>query len=248
MEVKFVKRFCVAILLLFFLCAVFPQKAVAQDVQWVRITEDDVNLYATCENSKVMFELPKSYYLQVLGEKNGMYNVAIMQNEEDFPQITGYVWKIEVEDCDEPPQPPYYPTEKITVNTDSAQLKLSPVPSAETLITVTNTQTMSFYGETKSYGETWYYVYFAGKFGYVTSDCVTKPIIAMHPTPLPQDVVVPPTDEIPDIPLEEEPDGETGITTEIFLIVFVAILAVSVCLALFLPGNLKKKDVFDKDL
>lgn len=128
------------------------------------------------------------------------------------------------------------------------QLKLSPVPSAETLITVTNTQTMSYYGETKSYGETWYYVYFVGKFGYVTSDCVTKPIIALHPTPLPQDVVVPPTDEIPDIPLEEEPDGETGITTEIFLIVFVAILAVSVCLALFLPGNLKKKDVFDKDL
>ena len=68
--------------------------------QWVRVTEEGVSLYATCESSKVIFLLEKSYYLQVLSEQNGMYQVAVMPNTADFPQITGYVWIGEVDDCE----------------------------------------------------------------------------------------------------------------------------------------------------
>ncbi len=214
------------------------------DVEWVRITESNVKLYANCENSKVMFELQKSYYLQVLGEENGMYFVSVMQNEEDFPQITGYVWKAEVTDCDKAPIAPYYPTEKIVVNSDCAQLKLSPVPSAEIVITATNTQKLSFYGEITSYNQTWFYVYFGGRFGYVTADCVTTPVISLHPTPLQEEVAVTIT---PSQDTETEAPT-TNNTSEIFLILFVVILAVAICLALFLPGNVKKNEVFDKDI
>ena len=155
------------------------------------MTEEGVNLYATCESSKVIFQLEKSYYLQVLSEQNGMYQVAVMPNTADFPQIIGYVWIGEVDDCDQAPVTPYYPTVKITVNSHSAPVKLSPLPSAQTLVTVTNTQSMSYYGEITSYGQLWYYVYFGGTFGYVQADAVTQPVISPHPTPLPQDVVTP---------------------------------------------------------
>ncbi len=230
-------------------CFCFPTSAFAEyDCNWVRVTEDEVRLYANCNNSKAVFILQKSYYLQVLSEENGMYLVSVMQNEKDFPQICGYVWKAEVEKCSENPEPPYYPTEKVTVSTDSAQLKLSPVPSAETVLTVTNTQTVSFYGEITSYGQTWYYVYYGGKFGYVAANSVTKPVIALHPTPLVTEPVVAPPQTEPsedDTPADSNTSG--GIT-EILLIAFVVALAVGICLALFLPGNVKKREIFDKDI
>lgn len=230
-----------------FLCVCFclPIAAFAEtSTEWVRVTDDEVRLYANCENSKAIFLLQKSYYLHVLNEENGMYLVSVMQNEKDFPQICGYVWKAEVEKCDEEPLPPYYPTEKVTVNADSAQLRLSPVPSAEIVLTVTNTQTVSFYGEISSYNQKWYYVYYGGKFGYVLANNVTKPVIALHPTPLATEPVVAP----PQIDDETETTENNGGVTEILLILFVIVLAVGICLALFLPGNVKKREIFDKDI
>lgn len=243
------KTICVIACAIICLFVALPVQAFADsDVQWVRVVDNDVRLYANCDSSKAICELQKSYYLQVWGEENGMYLVSIMQNEAGFPTITGYVWKAEVKICDKTPLPPYYPTETLTVNTDSAQLRLSPVPSAETVITVTNTQKVSYYGEISSYGQTWYYVCYCGKFGYVPHNAVTLPVIAMHPTPLDTPVVVQPSDPT-DTP--KEPNTPTsGSTTEIVLIVFVAVLAVGISLALFLPGNLKKrdKDMFDSEI
>lgn len=243
------KTICAIACVIICMLLALPAQAFAETtVQWVRVVDDEVRLYANCDSSKAICKLQKSYYLQVWGEENGMFLVSIMQNAEGFPQITGYVWKAEVEICEKTPVLPYYPTEKLTVNTDSAQLKLSPVPSAETVITVTNTQKVNFYGEINSYGQTWYYVCYCGKFGYVIANCVTQPVIALHPTPLATAVVVPPTppDETPAEPI----DSTGGGTTEIVLIIFVAVLAVGISLALFLPGNLKKrdKDMFDSEI
>lgn len=241
------KILCVFACALLCFFSAMPVTAFAEtEVTWVRIVDDGVRLYANSDNSKAIFELAKSYYLEVWGEENGMYLVSVMQNTDGFLQITGYVWKAEVEPCDEPPVAPYYPTEKITVTSDSVQLKLSPVPSAETIVTVTNTQKLNYYGELTSYGEKWFYVYYCGKFGYISADGVTKPVIKLHPTPLTQEVVVPPTPTTPETPVE--PSEPSGNVSEIFLIIFVVLLAAGICLALFLPGNIKKRDVYDKDI
>ena len=245
------KTFCLVACAIICLIVAFPTPAFAEsDTQWVRVEDDEVRLYDNSDSGKAICELQKSYYLQVWGEENGMYLVSIMQNQSGFPTITGYVWKMEVKVCDKAPIAPYYPTETLTVKSDSAQLRLSPVPSAETVITVTNTQKVSFYGEISSYGHTWYYVCYFGKFGYVTADTVTQPVIALHPTPLDTAVVAPPSNTPNETPQEPTTTTPTGSTTEIFLIIFVAVLAVGISLALFLPGNLKKrdKDMFDKDI
>lgn len=242
---------CVAVLCL--MCCLPHVAFAASNVEWVRVVDDNVCLFATAESSKVLFQLAKSYYLRVLEEESELYLVSVMENQADFPQIVGYVWKSEVEVCDETPVLPYYPTEKITVEADSAQLKLTPTPNSSTVITVTNSQKMSYYGQVTSYSQIWYYVCFHGKFGYVSAENVTKPVIAMHPTPIEQEVVVPPqpneTDDKPnetDDAVTQQPTVTSG--SEIFLIIFVAVLALGICLALFLPGNFKKKDVFDKDI
>lgn len=246
---------------LIFLCALAalplqPKSvaAAASAVEWVRVVEDTVCVYANAESSKVLFRAEKSYYLRVLAEEGHLYLVSVMENETNFPTITGYVWKSEVEACEEEPKTPYYPTERVTVDSDSAQLKLTPTPSSETMIVITNSQKMSYYGAVTSYSETWYYVYFCGKFGYVLAENVTAPAIELHPTPLETEVVEEPIVPGASTSVENNDDEsgtddssqESGNATEIALIVFVALLSLGICLALFLPGNLKKKnDTFE---
>ena len=251
------KTFCIfaSIILCFVTFLPCCAAAAAEDVAWVRVTKDGVKLYADQTASKVMFVLEKTYYLQVIGEEGDTYRVTVMENQVDFPTISGCVKKDQVTKCAEQPIAPYYPTVKVTVDTDSAQIKLSPTPSSETVITVTNTQKMAYYGKTYYYDDEWYFVCFCGKFGYVSAQYVTTPVISLHPTPLDQSVVAPPSDpDVTNPPSERDPAGGNETTprmgaAEIILIVFVALLALGVCLALFLPGNLKKKgDVFDSEI
>lgn len=249
------KTFCVFICAILCVVMFLPATAfAAQENEWVRVTKEGVKLFADENANKVLFVLEKSYYLEVLSETDTMYRVTVMQNQVDFPTISGCVKKDQVTRCDEQPVTPYYPTVKVSVDSDSAQIKLSPTPSSETVITVTNTQKMAFYGRIYSYDDEWYYVCFCGKFGYVAACNVTAPVINLHPTPLEQSVVAP-------VNPGNDPGGNTDVsgggngqveknaTAEIILIVFVVLLAAGVCLALFLPGNLKKKgDVFDQEI
>ena len=240
----------IALLLAYFTFAVVaaPTCAVAETTEWVRVVDEGVFLYANNYSSKVVCILEKSYYLQVISEADTMLFVTIMGANSAFPAISGYVWTSQVKQCKNAPQTPYYPTETVTVNTDSAAVKLSPVPSADTLVVATNTQRLSYYGQIISYGETWYYVYYGGKFGYVRAQSVTSPNVSPHPTPIETTTpVVNPTPTEPE-PQPEEPTKTTG--AEIVLIVFVVLLAVGLALAVILPGNTNKRknNVFDQDI
>ncbi len=240
---------CCMILLSLTASLIFIPKAQAETVcKWARIVSENVPLYADESCNKTVFLLEKSYYVEILEELDKTYLVAVMQNEAGFPQIVGYVRKIESERCTVAPLTPYYPTVKLLVTADSAQLKLSPLPSAENVIAAINTQSLSYYGKVNNYGITWYYVYYGGKFGYVESDSVSAPQISLHPTPIEKDkpTIKPQEPETPD-----GEDNEKGFSpaSEILLIVFVALLAVGLTLALFLPGNVgKKQSVFDTDI
>lgn len=232
-----------------FVCLFAFPYAFAAETQWARITENNVSLYAAESSSKVICFLEKSYYVKILEETDNMLLVSVMGWTEGFPEICGYVYKEDTEICGEP-KTPYYPAETVTVCGDSAALKLSPTPNAETIVVATNTQQLRYYGKIVSYSKTWYYVYYAGKFGYVETDNVTEVKVALHPTPLPSDVpvVVPPTD--PEKPNEPETPQTSLPASEILLIVFVVLLAVGLTLALFAPGNKRAKnaDVFDKEI
>lgn len=217
---------------------------------WARIVSDNVPLYADESCSKTVFILEKSYYVEITEELDKTYLVSVMRNEAGFPQIVGYVRKAETERCRVEPIAPYYPTVKVIVTADSAQLKLSPLPSAENVVAAINTQYLSYYGQINNYGITWYYVYYGGKFGYVQNDSVSRPQIQLHPTPIESgQPVVKPTD--PNAPNSGDGNTEKNFspTAEILLIVFVTLLAVGLTLALFLPGNTnKKQSVFDTDI
>ncbi|MCM1533859.1 MAG: hypothetical protein NC099_04305 [Corallococcus sp.] len=223
--------------------------AVAEDITcpWARVVKDEVNIYANENCDRIICLLEKSYYVEIVETLDTTFYVTFMQNVSGFSKISGYVRKSEVQTCDVAPLTPYYPTVKITVTADSAQIRFLPLVSSESVVTATNSQALYYYGKINYYGKKWYYVSCAGVFGYVDSANVSAPIISLHPTPLeiPQPVINPsdPSDTV------DEPDtnGNTP-TAEILLIVFVVLLAVGLTLALFLPGNVKKQNVFEQDI
>lgn len=235
---------------LFALLCPIPVAYAADGTEWVRVCEEGVFLYANNYSQKVLCILQKSYYLRIVKREDSMLLVSIMGDNADFPSITGYVWATQVKEVKSAPATPYYPTVYVTVSGDSAAVKLSPVPSADTLVVAANTQKLSFYGEIISYGETWYYVCFADKFGYVRSTSVTTPVIAAHPTPVEDPVpVVNPTPDDPTNEPDQPATDTTSLGAEIVLIVFVVLLALGLALAVILPGNIKKRnDVFDGNI
>ena len=223
-----------------------PQVAFAEGARWARVTREDTYLYATEDCSKQMFELEKSYYVEILDEQTRTFFVKVDCRDKSFPPLCGYVLKNEVRVEDTTPENPLYPTEKLIVDGNSAILRLSPTPSAEIVVVATNTQKVCYYGKMFGYGKIWYYVYFAGTFGYVLADQVTSPSVDLHPTPIdiPQDTptIAPPADQP-----TQTPEPTISPTAEILLTVFVSLVALAITFSLFLPVK-SKKQVFDGDI
>ena len=244
------KLFVLCLLLLIVFCNFMPTAcALGENSSWARVVKDYVYLYAEQDLNKQTFILEKSYYVEILESSESVLHVSVMQNETNFPQITGYVKRTDVELCAVAPLTPYYPTVRLTVTADSAVLRLSPSTSASIVITATNTQKVSYYGSIKN-DRDWYYVCFGDKFGYVDVNSVSAPNIQLHPTPLPSKqpstpAVTTPSDTTPD---PAPSTDKVAPTSEILLIVFVVLLAVGLTLALFLPGNIKKRNVFEQDI
>ncbi len=215
---------------------------------WARVISNNVKLYATQNTQKALFVLQKSYYLRILADEGDLLMVSLMENQNGFVEISGYVVASEVDLVVGQPEAPYYPTEKLIVTADSVAVRLNPTPNATTVITATNTQQLYYYGSISNYSQLWHYVYYGGKFGYVVEGAVSSPVISKHPTPLPQDYPV----VAPSIPVDTETDNtqvsSPTLTAEVTLIIFVVLLAIGLSLSLFLPGNTKHNNVFDEGI
>ena len=245
-----VKKFILMVAILLSFVISCTKIAYADTETWARVLTDKVYLYVSSDAKQELFELEKSYYVNVLYETDSMYQVAVMPHDSpEFVQVIGWVKKSEVTKCDTAPIDPIYPTETLTVTADSVDMRRSPLPSAQVSCAILNLQQVRYYGQITSYGKTWYYVRYAGRFGYVEASCVSEPNVALHPTPLPSK----PANTVPSAPptdTTQEPTPEASSpASEILLIVFVVVLAVGLTLALFLPGNIKKKStVFEQDI
>ncbi len=234
------KIYCILLIIIFVVICLLPISASALDtVPWVRIINADTPLYTNANNTKITCMLHTSYYLYVLDTIGNYYLVELMDNTTGYPKIVGYVAIDSVEQCTNVPMLPYYPQCSVTVSTSSASIKLSPLDSASELICATNAQTMSYYGYIDVNTVRWYYVYFYGTFGYISSQYTLADNIPMHPTPLVEETIPEqPTPTDPDEPEDTvtTPTNTNKTTTsEILLIIFVCILSIGLVVALFTP-------------
>ncbi len=246
---------CVMCLAVICMCCA-PLHAYADDdsVPWIRIIDEYTPLYANANTANITCILELGYYLYIVDTVGDYYLVQLMDNSDNFPQILGYVQCQSVQLCTELPVTPYYPHVYATVSSSSTVVRLSPLDSANTLITATNTQSMSYYGYVNSADHIWYYVYFCGVLGYVDSTYVALDDIPAHPTPLYQEEVqdtLSPTTPEDSTDNSTTTDMPTSSTSEILLILFVVALSVALVLALFLPRKAQRttsQQIWDKHL
>ena len=237
------KLLTLIVLTAFVLPSFFCQNVLAENIEWVRIVNDQTCLYSSPTKTNVLCTLEKSYYLKVLDQVGVMYLVEFMDNSIGFPKILGYVDVAEVEIATQPLLPTY-PKVTITVVGGGATIYVAPTTNSQAIYTATNNQQLNFYGQMVVDGQLWYFVWYAQQLGYVKSNFTTSPNIPLHPTPLtpelPDPEVVPPEIEY------EEPLPQNNFTNWL-LIGLVVLLATTLCMALFLPSKKKQQPVYFED-
>ena len=152
------KYLCILILAL---CAsLLPvSPALADTVSWVRITQDNTRFYRNPTNmdADIMFELEKSYYLKVVSEQSYFYQVELMDNDNGFVKIYGYVKKTDVTPCDTVPELPLYPAVYVSVTGSNAILYSACSTASQPLCSVFYGQQLNYYGSMTVANSKWYF-------------------------------------------------------------------------------------------
>ena len=236
------KYLCILILAL---CAsLLPvSPALADTVSWVRITQDNTRFYRNPTNmdADIMFELEKSYYLKVVSEQSYFYQVELMDNDNGFVKIYGYVKKTDVTPCDTVPELPLYPAVYISVTGSNAILYSACSTASQPLCSVFYGQQLNYYGSMTVANSKWYFVKTGETFAYINSAYASAPLINPHPTPLPGEETPEPEPVQPNTDSEQTEQPSQSFDMQIALIILICIPAVIIVVILFIPTRPKPK-------
>lgn len=219
------KYLCILILAL---CAsLLPvSPALADTVSWVRITQDNTRFYRNPTNmdADIMFELEKSYYLKVVSEQSYFYQVELMDNDNGFVKIYGYVKKTDVTPCDTVPELPLYPAVYVSVTGSNAILYSACSTASQPLCSVFYGQQLNYYGSMTVANSKWYFVKTGETFAYINSAYASAPLINPHPTPLPGEETPEPEPIEPNTDSEKTEQPSQSFDMQIALIILICIL------------------------
>ena len=139
------------------------QKAAAEASTYAYIPNTGVAFYSDAEEATrlLLFYLPETYFVCILGETNNYYRVSYLEDVGSARKITGFVEKSSVIPVDFLPDTPYLDKKiEVTYYTSGSSDKSGDILSH---ITVTCT----YYGEYSENGKTYCYVLRGDSFGYV---------------------------------------------------------------------------------
>ena len=238
------KKYLCLIMLALCACLLPPGFTLADTVGWVRITQEGTRFYRNPTNmdADIMFELEKSYYLKIVSEQSYFYQVELMDNDNGFVKIYGYVKKTDVTPCETLPELPLYPAVSISVTSSNAILYSACSAASQPLCSVFYGQQLNYYGSMTVANSKWYFVKTGETFAYINSAYASAPLINPHPTPLPGDLTPDPEPVTPTNPTPEDPvNTSEPFDMQIALIILICIPAVIIVVILFIPTRSKPK-------
>lgn len=155
----------------------------ALETQWLRVESKNAYILRTPTNSvdERLFLAEYTYYLRVIGQTNLYYQVVLYDSFDGFYSISGYIRKDEVVLCSDSPTLPLYPKVTATVNVTSCMLYADRDPTSEVLMYALRNQEVYYYGAYENY----LFCRLGDKLGYILTECLIMPDIALHPKPLP---------------------------------------------------------------
>ena len=147
-------------------------RAVAADestASYARIENEGVYLYKSPDEADGLFALPRSYFVEILGETAQYYYVSYLNDRAEYRAVKGYCKKAEVTPVDYTPQTPFLEY-KITVTYSLSGGSIVPDDPLANF-----TAEAVYYGEFNFGTNVYYYVYREGSFGYVPAKSCSTP-------------------------------------------------------------------------
>ncbi|MBR2616871.1 MAG: hypothetical protein IKC56_01370 [Clostridia bacterium] len=188
MHKRFLRLFALVFGVIVGFCALPPSRLEAfASVGYVRVVTPAVTLYrAPVEHRDyALFFLPETYYLKVVDEQGGFYEVEYQDGENGFPVLYGYVKKDAVSLDYSSPTPPFYQKQTLTV-IKSCYVYATPNENGDLLATALQGQTVRLYGAfpDKTGESVFYYVRLGHTMGYVSASACSAPLSIPHPDPV----------------------------------------------------------------
>ena len=226
----------ITLIFLFILLLNFPQTAKAESLYYGKIKSEGVLFYRNIEEDGA-FELPYSYFVEVLDVENDEFYKVI------YKDIEGYVKKEEVSLMSGQPNTPYF--NQTVSSYVEFPLYLKPETSSTEIVDCKKAQSFNFYGkiegeEVKETNTSWFYcstnIDDEMKYGYIYSGIVED------------EIKIPINNETFEIVSEEvftaltngEQFSALSVGTKILLIISIAVPSVFIIFFLIKPTKIKQ--------
>lgn len=202
-----------------------PYVSAEEGGRYARVTEEGVYFYSAADESAGLFILPRTYFVEILGEAGEYYRVRYIAGGEHA--LEGYCKAFEVSPVDYTPETPYLDyTLTVTYRADAAGLPDS--------FLTEYTVSADYCGDFMYGSAICYYVRIDDKFGYVPATACSAADWPENPEHT-QDELPP---EEGNASAEEEGIGAFGIV----LVCVLAVAALGAIYFLFRPAGKKKSE------
>ncbi|MGN1053218.1 MAG: hypothetical protein ACI4SH_07515 [Candidatus Scatosoma sp.] len=216
------------------LCCLFmPEKrTVKAETSYAYIPDANVAFYSDSEEAArlLLFYLPKSYFVCILGETEGYYRVSYLEDKGEAKKLTGFVEKSCVIPVTFTPETPYL-DKKIEVTyyaSGNADL------SGDILSRIT--VTCVYYGDYSENGKSYCYVLRGDRFGYIE-----RPMGFTYPENPEYSQKT-----VPEEPTTQQPEESSGLSpAQIIFLVLLCLLIPTLAALILRPA--RKKNFPDED-
>ena len=229
------KKFIAIILSIILLNITQPNKVLAQNYTYSRVLTNTTGFYSDAGGNYLKFYLPYGYFVKILEVGPTYTKVSYMNDNAQFPFLTGYIKTVDLIPREDTPLTPY-PLLNLTVISD--EVLFSDINLTNSKIGVYANTLAVFYGQAKSPNdEELVYVYCNGYLGYMRKSCFAPFTVPDHPEPV-----------ISNSYQEELSSSQTKSSTaqtdnlQILIVAGISIIVVSIVYLIFRPGEKKIRE------
>ena len=199
-------------------------------LEYKRVTSDNTPFFTDANGTQLLFYLPNTYYVKILGEKDGLTHVECFGSGV-APALDGYVPS---EFLEENPLFSGEPYLNLNITSSSACVLYADATLTKNLQYIFSGREMFYYGTyTREQGENLFLVYYNGKLGYVKESCVVPFTVLPHPDPI----------QAPEQPLEQSPTVENATPFDTIRTAIIVCLVLAGIIAFLLILKRKNKPV-----
>ena len=212
--------------------------------QYARILEQNVAFYSDPSCTLIKFYLPYSYFVRVITAGESVTKATYMDGVY-APAKEGYIKTADLYAFDGSPQQPF-PMLRLTLATEEV---IFADPNSGAKAVLESGTSAAYYGEIKSGGVSFYYVYAGGHIGYVRASAFFAHNLPLSADPLPEpdtDTITP-IDDQPSASNEQPSKSNGGEILTAVIIVAVSLATLSVIYAAFRPRGSALKNAASSD-